>query len=735
MKQVIQNYRTGTLEVVEVPAQRVRPGTILVRNFCSLLSAGTERMVVDVARKSLVRKALARPDLVRQVIEKVGTDGVFETFEQVMRRLDTPVPLGYSCAGEVTTVGDGIWEFRVGELVACGGQGVATHSEVVCVPRTLATLVPPGVTPDEAAFAMVGAIALHAVRLVGAGLGDVVAVVGLGLLGLLAVQILKASGCRVIGIDISPERVDLARTVGVEIALCDGSSDPLAITQAATQGRGADGVLIMAATPSNDPIELAARLARVRGRIVATGLVGLNIPRQLFYEKELEFLVSRSSGPGVYDPDYERDGQDYPYPYVRWTHGRNMAHFLQMVSAGQVRLDALIAHRFSIERAAEAYAALGENGTSRCIGILLEYPGSCEVGVSKLRLRSESRHSARGTVRLGVIGAGLFARTTLLPEVRRLRGIELRGVAAASGLSALHAAKKFGFTYATTDPQEIIADPEVDCVVILTRHHLHSRFLVEALAAGKDVFVEKPLALTHEELQKVVEAWRENKGRVLVGFNRRHSPHAAAIRRFLAGREGPVVIACRINAGDVPATSWVNNPVEGGGRILGEVCHFVDLVQFLANSHIVRLQASALGASLADNVVEDIAATVELADGSVGGIIYTARGHRSMARERIEVFNQGSVCLIDNFRVTRFFGISHPPSVRTWRQDRGYRDELKTWVRTLRQGDPAPVPFGEYVAATLATLALAEAVKTGARVQVDLDLLRRCQREGIKESS
>lgn len=730
MKQVIQNYRTGVLEIVEVPPPRVRAGTVLVRNLCSVVSSGTERMVVDMARKSLVGKALARPDLVRRVLDKVRADGILEAFEQVRHRLDTPVALGYSSAGEVIAAGDGVLGFSAGDRVACGGQGVATHSEVVCAPETLVTAVPPGLEPAEAAFGMVGAIALHAVRLLRVEPGDFVGVVGLGLLGLLAAQILKASGCRVLGIDISPDRVGRARDLGVEFAVCQGESDPLARMQAATGGRGADGVVIMAATPSDEPIELAAKLCRERGRIVATGLVGLSIPRQLFFEKELEFMVSRASGPGLYDPDYEKHGRDYPYAYARWTHARNMGQFLHMVSAGQVRVGPLISHRFKIEQAAEAYAALDADGSARAIGVVLNYHASAEVGPSRVRLRPESRRAAKGRVRLGVIGAGLFARTTLLPELARLGRAELRTIAAASGASAHHAARKFGFTYATTDAQEIIADPEVDCVVILTRHNLHARYVVQALAAGKDVFVEKPLALTREELEEIVAAWRDSPGRVIVGFNRRHSPHAAAARRFLSARSGPAVIACRVNAGEVPAGSWVNDPVEGGGRILGEACHFVDLVQFLSNALVVRVEAAAPGQQALGRGVEDMVATLELSDGSVGSMVYTVRGHRSLEREKIEIFSQGSACVIENFRATRFFGVNRSRDVRTWRQDRGHRSELRALTDVLARGGSAPVRFAEYVATTLATFALAEGIRTRSAAEVDLSLLEQCGKQG-----
>ena len=729
MTQVIQNYRTGLLEVVEVPPPRLRPGTILVQNLCSAVSSGTERMVTELARKNLLAKALARPDLVRRVFDKVRADGVVEAFQQVAHRLDTPVPLGYSSAGEVIAVGAGVSQFRVGEIVACGGQGVATHSEIVCVPKTLAARVPPGLEPAEAAFAMVGAVALHAARLASVGQGDFVAVIGLGLLGLLAGQILKASGCHVIGLDVSPERVRLAKEIGIEKAICLGETDPVAWTRNLTDGQGTDGVLVMAATPSNEPIELAARLSRTKGRIVATGLVGLTIPRDLFYEKELEFVVSRSSGPGIYDPDYEHAGQDYPYPYVRWTHGRNMAHFLEMVKAGQVRVAPLITHRFKIDRAREAYAALAGNGSSPCVGVVLEYARSAQVRPPTVRLLREPGRKAGDVVRLGVIGAGLFARTTLLPEIRRIPGIELRGVAAASGVSAHHVARKFGAIYATTDAREIISDPAVDSVLILTRHDLHAPFLVEALEAGKDVFVEKPLALTVEQLDAVLEAWRRSRGRVMVGFNRRHSAHAIAAQQFLALRGGGAIVTCRVNAGELPPKSWVNDPIEGGGRILGEVCHFVDLLQFLTGSRVVLVQGAALDASLEGGAVEDVVITVELEDGSVGSIVYAARGHRLLARERIEIFSQGTACEVDNFRLTRFFGKNSPPNLRTWRQDRGHRGELRAWFSALRGGHPAPVPFAEYVAATLATFAVVDAIETRVPVRVDLGLLERCQKQ------
>lgn len=727
MKQVIQNYRTGVLEVAEVPAPKVRAGHVLIRTAASALSAGTERHLVEMAKKSLLGKALARPDLVRRVLEKARTDGVAETLQQVRRRLDAPVPLGYSAAGTVIEVGDGVAGFRVGDRAACGGQGVAVHAEVLCAPPTLVVPVPAGVSFERAAFAMVGAIPLHAVRLCRVQPGEWVAVIGLGLLGLIAVQILRAAGCRVIGLDVIPDRLPLAKTLGAEAAARSEAADVPALVETLTGGRGVDAVLIAAGTSSNAPLELAARISRLRGRIVAAGLVGLNVPRDLFFEREIELVVSRASGPGLFDPTYEVHGEDYPYPYVRWTHGRNMAEFLRLVAAGSVDLEPLITHRFPIERALDAYAVLQGEGGERPIGILLDYPAGGDGGPAVIRVREPgTARPPRGVVRVGLIGAGLFARTTLLPEVRRVAGLRLAGVATASGSSAHSAARAFGFDYATADPQEILQDADIDCVLIATRHDSHARLAAAALRAGKDVFVEKPLALDVAGLLEVADAWRAGGGRLMVGFNRRHSPHAAAAREFLAGAGGPALIHCRVNAGDIPPGSWVNDPLAGGDRVRGELCHFVDLVHFLLGGHAVAAEAAGLPPKRPDDPVEDVAAHLHFADGSVAGLLYAARGHRSLARERIEGFRGGRAFVIDNFRVTRFYGPGAPRARRTLRMDRGHRSELSAWFKALREGGPAPVPFAAYAASTLATFAVAEALAARRRVDVDGGALARC---------
>jgi len=729
MLQVIQNYRTGVLEVVEVPPPVVRPGTLLIHTAASLVSAGTERHLVEMAQKSLLGKALARPDLVRRVWDKVKVDGVAETLQQVRQRLKTPVPLGYSAAGTVIEVGPETVGFQVGDLVAVGGQSVAVHAEILCAPPTLVALAPPGVPAEYAAFGMVGAISLHAVRLARVQPGEWVAVIGLGLLGLLATQMLRAAGYRVLGLDLVPSKLALAKSLGVEAVYDSTGSDTPTQVELLTGGHGADAVLITAGTSSNEPLDLAARISRVRGRIVAVGLVGLDVPRSLFFDRELELVVSRASGPGLYDRGYETHGADYPYPFVRWTHARNMSEFLRLVATGSVRLDPLITHRFPISQAVEAYGILQGKTSTPPIGIILEYPGAKEPRPSVIRFRDAGdSHRPRATVRLGLIGAGLFARTTLLPELRKLAGLELVGVATSSGLSAQHAAKSFGFRYATTNPQDVITDPEIDCVLIATRHDSHARLAAMALRAGKDVFVEKPLALSTNEFLEVAEAWAGGTARLMVGFNRRHSSHAVAARRYLADAGGPAILHCRVNAGDVPAGSWVNDPQAGGDRIRGELCHFVDLAHFLLGGNSVVVEAAGLPPRRSGEPVEDLTALLRFADGSLADLVYTARGHRSLMRERVEVFRGGRVSVLENFRVTRFYGQGAPRVVRTWRLDRGYRGELAAWLEALTGGGPAPVPFVDYAASTLATLAVAEAVTTGRAVGVDLSVIGRYTR-------
>jgi predicted dehydrogenase len=795
MKQVIQSYSSGELQLVETPVpQHVGRGDILVRTQCSLVSAGTEKAMIDVAKKSLLGKALARPDWVKRVIDKVKTDGLLEAWRQSQARLDTPMPLGYSSAGVVVDVGAGVTDFAVGDRVACSGSGYASHAEVTSVPRNLCVKIPPsptagavpplpilgegsgvraksGVTFAEASFVALGGIALEAVRMARPEIGHRVAVIGLGLLGQLAVQLLKANGCQVLGIDLVEEKLDLARQLGADVAVNGGSDDVVAAARTFSEGYGVDSVIIMASTDSNQPLEQAAEICRERGRVVATGLVGLDIPRNPFYEKELDFVVSRAWGPGMYDPDYEERDVKYPLPYVRWTARRNMAAFLDLVAEGRVNLHPLITHRYPFDQALEAYGMILE-GEEPYIGVVLEYDSikDSELRTKKIGLRikdSEVRaedsegkslnsqfsilNSDVSDVGVGLIGAGLYARGTLLPALEKVKGVHRVGVATRSGLSGRHAGDKFGFDYCTTDYRELLADESVHAIFVLTRHGAHAHFVTEALRAGKAVFVEKPLALDEEELREVVRAALRaenselrtkdsqfsilnsessilNSQFLMVGLNRRFAPTTQFVQKRLANGAGPLVAHCRCNAGYIPPDVWVHDPEQGGGRIIGEVCHFVDLLHALTGGLTEEVHVAAAGGAQAD-LRDNITVSLKLDNGSVGSIVYAAGGDKSFPREYVEVFGGGAVSVIENFKSARVTQLGR--TARTGRfslsVDRGHVNELEAFVRHLREGGSPPVPLRDYVATTLATFAMEASITRGEAVKVDVEgFLRGC---------
>jgi predicted dehydrogenase len=729
LKQVLQNYKTGELQLVEVPTPtRARPGQVLVRTMASLVSVGTEKYMLELAKKSLVGKAMARPDLVRQVIAKAQAEGILEAWRQAMGRLDTPVPLGYSSAGVVIDVGTGVQGFAVGDRVACAGSGYAGHAEVVSVPVNLCVKIPDGVDFESAAFVAVGAIALEAVRMAQVSLGETVVVIGLGLLGQIAVQLLNAAGCHVLGADINPQKAEMALQHGAEAVATDYTTLS-AICRQRTGNQGADAVIILAATPSNEPLEQAAELCRERGRIVAAGLVGLEVPRKPFYDKELELVVSRAWGPGLYDPNYTEKGLDYPLAYARWTARRNMEEFLAQLAKGTVRVDRLITHRFPIDRALKAYELILED-KEPYIGVLLTYPNEPDLSrrvevISPQRVPSSteiktSASSAVGKISVGLIGAGQFATGTLLPAMKGLKGIRFRGVATSTGLSARHVADKFGFEYCTTDYHEILNDPEIALVFILTRHGSHAHLMAEALRAGKHVFVEKPLALNLEQLREVVETFNVQRSNVLtVGFNRRFSPFTRWLKDRFAGAAEPLAVHCTVNAGPVAPDHWTHDPEQGGGRIIGEVCHFVDLIQYLTGSVPVRVYAETLespGYQPSDNVV----ITLKMANGAIGSITYVAGGDKRYPRERVEVFGGGAVGVIENFKAATFIRGGRKKRVRNWLSvDRGHRGEVEALLSAIRTGGPAPVPFEEYVYTTLATFAIEKSLRSTQPVAVD----------------
>lgn len=727
MKQVRVKYQDGTLRLVEAPPPALQPGGVLVATAASLISLGTEGQQVRQAEKNLIGQARERPDQVRQVIDSFRRTGFTATYRQVMTKLGTPLPLGYSAAGVVRAVGAGVEEFRVGDRVACAGGGHANHAELIYVPRTLCVPIPAGVSYEEAACATVGSVALHGARQIEPTLGEWVAVIGLGLVGQLAVQILRAHGCRVIGIDTDPEKVRLAADLGAEAALTRNDPTLEGTVRQRTAGRGWDAALITASSRTNDPVELAARLMRDRGRVIALGRVKLDLPRNAFYDKEIDLRVSRSYGPGRYDRAYEEQGQDYPIGYVRWTVQRNLEAFLALVAAGQVRLGPIITHRFALDDAEEAYdlltaAPTAENGSgSAPLGVVFQYdlekPQPTRVSIAK----AASRPAPDATVGVGFIGAGSFARQLLLPPLAKMPRIRLVGVAAATGLSGGQTAEQFDFAYSTGDYRDILADPEVQVVFVATRHNLHAAIAAEALRAGKTVFVEKPLALSWGELQAVVEAQRETGGRLMVGFNRRFAPHARAVRDHFADRAEPLSLVVRVNAGFLPKDHWTQDAVTGGGRINGEACHFVDLLHYLVGSRPVEVEARLLSDSGRYNG-DNLVATLVFADGSIGTLIYVAHGDRSLPKEWIEVTGAGRAASINDFREATLHGGGRSRRIRGSGQDKGHEAEVTAFVTRAWEGQPPPVAFDEAVFSTLATLAIVESAATGQRVAIGVDV-------------
>ncbi|MGQ9771554.1 MAG: bi-domain-containing oxidoreductase [Thermogutta sp.] len=688
MKQLIQSLRDGKLELAEVPPPALQPEGILVRTHYSLISAGTERMVVRLAKKSLLGKARERPDLVRKVWAKLKRDGLWATWQSVAQQLDRTLPLGYSCADKVIQVGECASGFEVGMPVACAGAGHANHAEINYVPALLAAPVPARVSLESAAYATVGAIALQGVRNADCRVGETVAVIGLGLLGQLAVQLLKAAGCLVVGCDPSPSRVELAKENGADLALSSIDGEALARAyRQFTRGRGVDAVLITAATASNAPVELAAEIARDRARIVMVGVTGMNIPRKPYYEKELTFIVSRSYGPGRYDPNFEEHGQDYPIGYVRWTETRNLEAFLDLVAQGKINPEPLTTHRFPIDRAEEAMELILRS-KEPYLGVLLEYPHETPLPAGRIELPHVARPPRQSTtVGISFIGAGSFARSVLLPILAKLPQVRFRGVVTASGISARDAGRKYGFAWCATTTEEILADEQTDVVFIVTRHSQHADLVCRALEARKAVFCEKPLGVTEEQLERVRKTLTETGGLLMVGFNRRFAPLAAELKRFFAGR-GPLSMTYRVNAGPIPPDHWLNDPAEGG-RIIGEACHFFDFFAYLTDSHPVeyfRLSPRHVRRQ------DDGQFLVRYADGSVGHLIYTTVGSPSFSKERLEVHAGGATAVLEDFRGLCIDDGRRTRRFKLRRGDKGHRAELQAFLNCVIHGSPPPIP-------------------------------------------
>ena len=712
MKQILQSLKTGATEVAEVPCPTARRGQLLIRTSRTLVSVGTERMLVEFGKAGWIEKARQQPDKVRMVLDKIKTDGLMPTLEAVFNKLDQPLPLGYCNVGSVMQAGGGVSGFEVGDRVVSNGK----HAEAVCVPINLCAKVPPQVSDEEAAFTVLGAIALQGIRLVQPTLGETVVVTGLGLIGLVTVQLLRAHGCRVLGLDFDPAKLELAKQFGAEVVNLGAGADPVAAAQAFSRGRGVDAVIVTASTKSNEPMHQAALMCRKRGRIVLVGVTGLELSRADFFEKELTFQVSCSYGPGRYDPSYEEKGNDYPVGFVRWTEQRNFEAVLDMMADGRLNVKPLISHRFSVTEAEQAYELVG--GSAPSLGILLEYPTAAEKPEATLRQSTVKLAAAPGAPTTGAasiafVGSGNYATAVLIPAFKDA-GARLKVVASSGGVTGVHAGRKFGFESTTTDTDGVFTDPDVQAIVLSTRHDTHADMACKALRAGKHVFVEKPLALKHEELGQIEQAISEGtrNGRapmVMVGFNRRFATQVQKVKSLLKGVTGPKSFIMTVNAGAIPAEHWTQDREVGGGRIVGEACHFIDLLRFLAGSAITGHRVSVMDTKTRDTVSIELS----FADGSIGTVHYFANGCKAFPKERLEVFAAGRVLQLDNFRKLTGFAWPGFTKMNLWKQDKGQKACAAAFVQAVASGGASPIPFDELLEVARVTIDAADQCEGG----------------------
>lgn len=716
MKQLIQNFKTGRLYVDEVPKPSISEGMVLVENKFSLISSGTEKGTVKVAQASLLGKAKQRPDLVAQVLQNIKKEGLSATFNKVRTKLDSLKALGYSTSGTVLASLDTNGHFQSGDRVACAGQDYASHAEIVAIPQNLIVKIPDNVSFEEAAFTTLGAIALQGVRQAGPKLGEKVCVIGLGLLGQITGQLLKANGCDVFGIDLSDRLVKLANEISVTKALNRNDPNLLSACDIFTNGHGFDSIIITAAAPTNDPIILSTELCRKKGKIVVVGAVKMDVPRDPhFYRKELDLRISCSYGPGRYDVNYEETGNDYPFAYVRWTENRNMEAFLQMVSKGLVNIKPLITQTFEIEQAEEAYEiVLGKNPQPH-IGILLKYYENAEKKSTFTQIKNQPHKE----LNVGFIGAGSFAQSYLIPNVKAF-GASLDTVVTSKGITSKNVGEKFGFNICSADPKDVIGKREINTVFIATPHSSHAELVIESLKAEKNVFVEKPLAISEEELQKVIKAKASNNFPLMVGFNRRFAPVCAEIKREFGKTEEPFVINIRVNAGFIPKDHWTQIPEIGAGRIIGEMCHFIDLMQFFTNSDPVKVYADCIQTHNDKMKSDDnIAIVIKFKNGSVGNLIYVANGDKALPKEHIEIFSAGKTGVINDFRDGIFFNNSKSKTLKF--SGKGHKQEINAFLNALNNGEDAPITFRSICLTTLTTFKIADSLKSGLPQIINID--------------
>jgi predicted dehydrogenase len=693
VKQILQSIKTGVTQLADVPVPAFDDNSVLIQTRRTLISAGTERMLVEFGRAGLVEKARQQPDKVRMVLDKVKSDGLLPTIDAVTSKLDQPLALGYSNVGTVVEVGANIRDLSVGDRVVSNGA----HAEFITAPRNLCARIPEEVSDDQAAFTVLASIGLQGIRLADIKIGESVVVIGLGLIGLLTVQLLRAHGCRVLGLDMNAERAKLARSFGADAVDLSAGKDPLAIAAEFSRGRGVDAVLITASTESNAPVEQAARMSRQRGRIVLVGVSGLELSRAHFYEKELSFQVSCSYGPGRYDPEYEEGGHDYPFGLVRWTEQRNFEAILDLMASEALDTDALVSHRFPVDDALKAYELLGSAQSS--LGIILEFGGAdrqVAAAQAVVELDSGAERSTGGKG-ISVIGAGNYAGRVLIPALART-GAELCTLVSQGGVSSVHYGKKFGFADAATDAVAAIED-DASAIVIASRHDTHAEYVIKAVEAGKHVFVEKPLCLTRDELREIELTMARNPSRILmVGFNRRFSPLIAETVGLLAGVPGPKSFVMTVNAGSVPADHWTQDLAVGGGRVIGEGCHFIDLLRYLADSTIDSVDVATLRHKEdAKRPRDTVSIQLGFANGSLGIVHYFAEGHKSYPKERLECFASGRVLQLDNFRQLRTWGWPGSGRKRLWRQNKGQEACISAFINAVRTGGASPIPLDQVI--------------------------------------
>lgn len=714
MRQLTQNLKNGVLNLDEVPTPKVLPGMVLVKNHYSVISAGTEKSKIDVGKKSLIGKAKARPDQLAKVLANIKKEGLLKTWEVVKNKLETLQPLGYSSAGEVVAIGQYVDDINVGDMVACAGAGYANHAEYVAIPQNL--VVKAGEVPLQlAAFTTIGAIALQGLRQADVKLGERVLIIGLGLLGQISVQLCKANGAYVLGIDLDESKCRLAETLGADKAMLSDADNVREYIRRLTSDNGIDKVIITAGTSSNGPIELAGEVAREKGCVVVVGAVSMNIPREPYFRKEIDIRISKSYGPGRYDPFYEEHGIDYPFGYVRFTERRNMDAFLYLLQQKKLNLEALITHTFSFQDAVKAYALIEGEQKEPYLGIVLEYPKENAANTEdKILLKAPIRPEAQ--LHISCIGAGNYAQKELLSKLAKDKRVQFKGLCTATGISAKSTADKFHFTFCTGKEEDIMNDPHTNLVMITTRHDTHADYVIRALTAEKHVFVEKPLALNEDELIRIENTYAASQHHVFVGFNRRFSPYTLKVKEHFKNLESQLVVHIRVNAGAIPKTHWIQDPVVGGGRIIGEACHFVDLAVALTGSTVNSVCTAGLptdNALLNDNITIQL----KMKNGAIANILYTSSGHSALPKEYIEVFGGGKTAVIDDFKRV----ILHGAKTATFKfggQDKGQKAELERMIQVMLGDEKTFIPFEELANVTRTTFKIVESLHQGGEIKV-----------------